>query len=160
PGIVDDMKAYRRWLDPSLREAYALEEAKGDDGDKRRQLHASLALLPVDPGQVDYLFQRLLTANPQELLVIRETLQPHADDVSARLWDVMQERTRPPGERLRAACALAAYAEDDPRWEGVSREVVKRLLGENSLEIAGWAEALRPACHHMLAPLAVILLEY
>src|SRR5262249_26078094 len=106
PGIVDDMKAYRRWLDPSLPEAYALEEAKGDDGDKRRQLHASLALLPVDPGQVDYLFQRLLTANPQELLVIRETLQPHADDVSARLWDVMQERTRPPGERLRAACAL------------------------------------------------------
>ena len=56
PGIVKDMAPYRRWLDPLLHEAYAQAEASNDP---RKQLHASLALLPVDSGQVEYLYGRL-----------------------------------------------------------------------------------------------------
>ena len=63
PGIVKDMAPYRRWLDPLLREAYAQAEK---DKDPRKQLHASLALLPVDPGQVDYLYGRLLKGKPRK----------------------------------------------------------------------------------------------
>jgi hypothetical protein len=47
PGVVRDMAPYRRWLDEPLRQAYA--EAKVG-GDARKQLHASLARLPVDAG--------------------------------------------------------------------------------------------------------------
>src|SRR5207244_2805243 len=50
PDIVEKMAPYRRWLDASLREEY--DKAGGD---KRKRLHASLALLPVDDSQVDYL---------------------------------------------------------------------------------------------------------
>ena len=45
PAIVADMAPYRRWLDPLLHDAYAQAEK---DKDRRKQLHASLALLPVD----------------------------------------------------------------------------------------------------------------
>jgi formylglycine-generating enzyme required for sulfatase activity len=56
PEIINSMRPYRRWADPLLREAYAEAER---DGNARRQLHASLALLPVDPDQGQYLKERL-----------------------------------------------------------------------------------------------------
>ena len=45
-----------------LREAY-----DGAPPKSSRKLHASLALLPVDAGQVDYLYGRLLEADAREL---------------------------------------------------------------------------------------------
>ena len=49
PSIVQDMGSYRRWINPLLHEDYGKAEA---DKDARKQLHASLALLPVDGTQV------------------------------------------------------------------------------------------------------------
>src|SRR5262249_5437331 len=156
PGIVSNMDPYRGWLDGLLRESYADAEANED---ARRQLPASLALLPIDPGQVWYLCDRVLAASPEELFVIREALQAHAGEASTRLWEVLEDRKRPPGARLRAACVLAAYADDDERWPGVSREVAMRLVAENSLVIAGWAKALRPVRRYLLPTLATLLVE-
>src|SRR5262249_51134417 len=58
PLIIRAMAPYRRWIDRELREVYARAEGGGNN---RKQLHASLALLPADPGQVEYLVGRLLT---------------------------------------------------------------------------------------------------
>src|SRR5262245_27160609 len=156
PAAVADMASYRRWLDEPLREAYAEAEAKGD---ARKQLHASLALLPVDTGQVDYLYQRLLTAEPNEVIVLREALRPHAETLSTRLWAVLENARSAPGQRLRAACALAGYAEDDDRGQQVSSDVAARLVAENALVMGKWAEALRPVRRHLLPPLAALLVE-
>src|SRR5262249_25176248 len=71
PDIVAEMAPYRRWLNDLLREAFAQAEA---DHDAPKQLHASLALLPVDDGQVAYLFDRLLAAAPHEVPVVRDAL--------------------------------------------------------------------------------------
>src|SRR5262249_4562564 len=120
PAVVADMASYRRWLNEPLREAYAEAEAKGD---VRKQLHASLALLPSDPGQVDYLHRRLLDAGPDEVVAIRDLLTPHKDTLVEPLWAVLEDRAIDPGRRLRAACALAAYALDDGRWEKVRGDV-------------------------------------
>jgi len=46
PIIVKDMTAYRRWLDPLLRDASREAEANQE---ARKQLHISLALLPWTP---------------------------------------------------------------------------------------------------------------
>ena len=105
---------YRRWVDPLLADAYAQAEANQD---ARKQLHASLALLPVDPRQVDYLYGRLLKAEPQELVVIRQALFDRRQDLTERLWTVLANPKNDQDERLRAACALAAFAPDDPRWK-------------------------------------------
>ena len=58
-----------------MREAYAEAE---NNGESRKQLNASLALLPIDAGQVDFLFGRLLQAEPGELVVICEALRPYS----------------------------------------------------------------------------------
>jgi formylglycine-generating enzyme required for sulfatase activity len=156
PGVVGDMRPYRRWLDPLLRQAYAEAEAGGDS---RKQLRASLALLPSDPGQVDYLRGRLLTAGPDEVVAIRDVLAPHKEALAEPLWRVLEDVKADPGQRLRAACTLAAYAPDDGRWEKVSGDVAGRLVAENALVVGQWAGALKPVGRHLLPPLAALLVE-
>src|SRR5262249_21263943 len=88
PAIVEDMAPYRRWADPRLR--VALREAEANH-DPRKRLHVSLALLPVDATQGDYLYGRLLDAQPQEVPVIRDFLDPHKDGLRERLWAVVEK---------------------------------------------------------------------
>ena len=122
-------------------------------------MHASLALLPMDAGQVEYLYERLLTAEPHEVIVLREALRPHAATLKNRLWAVLEDARSDPGRRLRAACALAGYAEDDDRWQNVNKDVAARLVAENAFVISKWAEALRPVRRHLLSPLAALLVK-
>ncbi len=85
PAIVLEMGSYRRWINPLLHEAYLKAEAAKD---ARKQLHASLALLPVDGTQVAYLYDRLLDAEPHEVPVIRDALAAHKDALLEKLWAV------------------------------------------------------------------------
>ena len=57
PPIIQEIEGYRLWADPLLRE----ENDRAAVGSPQK-LHASLALLPVDPGQTTYLYDRLLDA--------------------------------------------------------------------------------------------------
>jgi serine/threonine protein kinase/formylglycine-generating enzyme required for sulfatase activity len=156
PAIVKDMAPYRRWIDPLLRDAYRRAEANQDS---RKQLHASLALLEVDPGQVAYLYGRLLRAEPHEVAVLREALHPYRDQMTNRLWDVLMNRHNHQDLRFRAACALASYAPDDPRWAQVCDDVLAKLAAEDLFVIAQWAEALRPVGRFLLRPLAGMLAD-
>ncbi len=45
----------------------------------REHLHASLALLPVDPRQADYLSGRLFISSPSDVSVLREAVRPLKD---------------------------------------------------------------------------------
>ncbi len=130
PSIVKEMAPYRRWLDPLLHEASAQAEKENDP---RKQLHASLALLPVDSGQVEYLYGRLLQGQPQEVIVIREALSDHMQDITERLWKLLENPQNDQDQRFRAACALAAFAPDDPRWETVGGTEAATLVGQNLL---------------------------
>ncbi len=60
--IIKQLSRYRRWAKPRL--VHLLGESEKTSRD---HLHASLALLPVDAAQGDYLFGRLLNADPFEL---------------------------------------------------------------------------------------------
>ena len=154
PGIVKDMAPYRRWVDPLLHEAYAQAEK---DNDPRKQLHASLALLPVDSGQVEYLYGRLLKGEPQEVVVIREALSATRQDLTERLWTLLENPKNDQDQRFRAACALAAFAPDDPRWEKVSGDVAATLVIQKPFVIAQWTEALKGVGRWLIPPLADFL---
>ena len=99
------MRDYRRWVDPRA-EASELDKASDDHA---RQLHASLALLPVDATQVDYLFNRLLTATPSELPVLRDALKTHRSTLTPKLWTVLESAKPGDASLLPAASALASY---------------------------------------------------
>jgi eukaryotic-like serine/threonine-protein kinase len=129
PAIVGEMKEYRQWADPLLREESDMAEAKS-----RQKLHVSLALLPVDPGQVDYLYGRLLDAQPHEVPVIRDALGPQKDALLDKLWAVVETpENGKESQRLRAAAALAKYDPESEKWKTYGPLVVNDLVLENPL---------------------------
>jgi formylglycine-generating enzyme required for sulfatase activity len=152
PAIIENMAAYRQWTDPLLR----AENHNAADG-SRPKLHISLALLPVDPGQVEYLYQRLLDAEPQEVAVIVDALAPHRDGLKEKLWVVVltPEKGKEP-QRLRAAAALAKYDPDNVEWTKANALVVEDLVQENAVFLSHWTEAYRPVRAHLFAPLSVV----
>ena len=132
-------------------------------------LHASLALLPVDASQVDYLFNRLLTATPGELPVLRDALKPHRSTLTPKLWTVLESAKPGDASLLPSASALASYDPDDARWErgrqggsgvGVGQSRLPRPLARSPASRAWQADGSarddlpdkgRPETEHTLA---------
>jgi formylglycine-generating enzyme required for sulfatase activity len=134
------MSGYRQWTDPLLRE----ESARAAAG-SRQKLHTSLALLPADAGQVDYLSGRLLDARPQEVPVIREALAPHKGALREKLWAVAEAPEKgKESQRLRAAAALAKYDPEGERWPKVREAVTNDLVTVPAVYLVVWMESLRP----------------
>jgi formylglycine-generating enzyme required for sulfatase activity len=153
-AIVQDMAPYRRWINPLLREEYARAYTTND---RRMGLHTSLALAPVDPGQKAFLYNRLLLAQPQEVIPIRKGLQPFRAQLTEQLWRFLANRQEIADNRFRVACALADYTPHDPRWETVREDVAAHLVVQPSSTLGAWAEALRPVGPTLLVPLAAFL---
>ena len=156
PAIVKELSGYRRWADPQLvRVAQELARAQETDAQRREHLHASLALLPVDPSQVDYLFNRLLSATENELPVLRDALKTHQSTLTPKLWTVL-ESAKPDAGLLPAASALASYDPDNARWESAGGKVAQALVSVNSIYLGNWLEYLTDVRSKLTAPLATI----
>ena len=155
PDIIRAIKTSdRRWTDPELRQigAEAAENSK-------EKLHASLALLPVEPGQAEYLYRRLLNANPSELPVIRKALDGHQAELVERLWAVLEEHSSEPGPALLCGVRLAGYVPGatEERWLSASGFITERLLAsviKNPSDYAPLLETLRPIRKRLLASLS------
>jgi eukaryotic-like serine/threonine-protein kinase len=151
PDIVVAMRDYRQLVGPSLR-----SELDKRSDDSRQKLHASLALLPVDASQVDYLFNRLIKATPNEFSVIRDALKIHRMTLTPKLWRVLESAKPDDDALLPAASALASYAPDDPRWEAESGKLAQALVTINSIYLGPWLDALRPVRGKLAGPLVSI----
>jgi serine/threonine protein kinase/formylglycine-generating enzyme required for sulfatase activity len=152
PGIVAEMEGYRRWTDPLLRDEY--QKAKPNS---RPQLHASLALLPVDPGQVEYLYQRLLDAGPHEVAVLRDALAPHKEQLVDKLWGVVKRPAKgKESQRLPAAAALARYDPKGEKWAKAQGCVADDLVAVPAVYLAVWMESLRPVRAKLLPHLSAV----
>jgi serine/threonine protein kinase/formylglycine-generating enzyme required for sulfatase activity len=127
--------------------------AKSEPGSKPR-LHAGLILVKRDASLVPELYDRMLHAEAYEFPVIREALRSHQQDLTERLWVVLEEADNDRGQRFRAACVLAAYAPEDPRWEKVGGDVAAELVTQNTLVADKWVAALRPVRTKLLVPLS------
>jgi formylglycine-generating enzyme required for sulfatase activity len=159
PRLVAKLPPFRHWANAQLR--WHLQESPEDS---KEHLHASLALLPVDEGQVEYLYRRLLEAGPAELPVIRDALLGHRDALTGRLWAVLEDGQADRGHRFRAACVLAAYdATGDEvnrnRWRGVTPFVADSLLAAvqaNPSHYVPLLKTLEPVRERLLDPLAMV----
>jgi formylglycine-generating enzyme required for sulfatase activity len=154
PRLVERLTGYRRWANPRL---VRLAQASKDDSKVR--LHASLALVPVDPSQTDYLARRILTASPTELPVIWRILTAHHPAPVKRFWEVLDDPKADPDQRLRAACVLANdhAVGTETRWDAVAPFVTDRLIAsihKNPNHYAPLIEMLRPVRQPLLAPLS------
>jgi hypothetical protein len=151
PGIITEMHDHRALVDPLLKEQN--HQAANDSPQK---LHTSLALLPVDPEQLGYLYERLLNAGPTQLPVIREALLGYRDDLVERLWKALGDAKDTPDRRFRAACVLATYDPGGDAWQNVSTFVTDHLLTAlqwNPSHYATLLDQLRPVRARLVPPL-------
>jgi eukaryotic-like serine/threonine-protein kinase len=156
PAIIGELRGYRKWADVLLR-----QELGSQADDSRGKLNTSLALLPVDPDQVDFLYHRLLTAEPNELPVIREALFPYRNALIAKLWQAVEKPAK--GEkktRLRAAATLAKYDPENGKWDQYSAAAVDDVVQENPIFLSQWSEAFRPVKDRLLQALSAIYRDH
>ncbi len=151
PEIVRAMRDYRGRVDPTLR-----KELENRPAGSRQKLHASLALLPVNATQVNYLLDRLTKATPTELPVLRDALRPNKTTVTAKLWTVLQSATPNDASLLPTASALASYDAHDAKWETVGDRLAQALVSVNPVYLGSWLDALRPVRGKLTASLAAI----
>lgn len=152
PAVILEVSKFRQWADPLLREENAKAAAQS-----RQKLHASLALLPVDPDQVDYLYGRLLAAEPNEVPVIRDALAKHKNELLNKLWIVVES----PGkgnesQRLRAASALAKYDPQSTKWATAQAALANDLVALPAVYLSSWLELLRPVRTKLIPHLSVV----
>src|SRR5260370_38944174 len=122
----------------------------------KERLRASLALLPVDEAQIDYLFPFLRQAEPGDLLVIRKQVAPFRAKVVEPLWLRIKEKGIGPHQRVVLACLVAGCDPDNESWTEVAKEVVHQLVKENLLLVKAWMDALRPVRRFLLSDLAKV----
>jgi formylglycine-generating enzyme required for sulfatase activity len=132
---------------------------KSDVTDHDR-LRLSLALLPGDPRQVDYLRKRILSIELAELLAVREALSPYQRQLQAGLWNVLEGTAEAAESRFASALVLAHAAGDDlaeqEKWKGHAAFVVARLLDSISADPSSYeplVAALRPVRRALLPAL-------
>ena len=140
PGIVSEIEPNRQWADRLLR-----NENDKAAANSREKLHASLALMPVDPGQVDYLYGRLLGAAPNEVPVIRDALAPHKRRLARQT--VGRRGNTGEGQGIATAASGGGVGEVRPGEREVgdrSRGCRQRSGGSAPCYLCQWIEALRP----------------
>ena len=153
PAIIGELPRYRKWADPLLRLEYDHASANS-----RKQLHASLALLSVDPSQVPYLYGRLLEAEAHEVPVIRDALATHKDELLDKLWAVVEKPEKgKESQRLRAAAALAKFDPESEKWAEASGPTVDQLVAENPVFLGVWIESFRPIKRKLLPALRTFI---
>ncbi len=152
PAIVESMAGYRRWANPMLREMLS----RSPEGSPER-LRASLALLPVDDGQIDGLCDRLLEADADTLPVLCDALKPHrARLIVPKLWPALEAARPGDSHLLPVASALADYDPEDARWKKVAGGVAEAVVTVNAIYLRSWLDALRPVHQKLVSPLAAI----
>ncbi len=72
------------------------------------------------------------------------------------LWNTALDPRLGDQLQFQAACALATYAPDDPRWSRLNKFVAGRLVTLEASALVPWREALRPAKNQLIEPLTLI----
>ncbi len=154
PSIVIQLHPLRNDATPLLRKEHqaAVEPS-------RAKLHTSLALLPGDDGQIDYLHEQLLQAGASDFPVIRDALAGHRVALSERLWNEARSG-EDRGRRFHAAAALATYEPDGAGWRDVREPTAQALTLVKPEYLSDWKEALRPVRAELLAPLSAIFRDH
>ena len=160
-----------------------LKRVVSDTGrDPKAKLHASLALLPVDPNQAVYLEERLLDSGPKDLRVLRDALRgDRSNQISSaptdrrwagllgdalrgdrsklvpKLWSIL-DLAKPDDPRiLPAAGTLALY---EPAnligWSANGDKVAQSLVSVNFVYLKDWLDDLREVRNRLKPPLAAI----
>jgi eukaryotic-like serine/threonine-protein kinase len=154
PAIVGRISNYRRWADWRLRSL-----ARSARHTSREELNASLALLPVDRSQLQFLQEKLLVASPSEFPVLRDAMMHYHRELIPKLWSVLESAKAGDEDMLRAAGALASYDPASPNWQTAVEKLAPALVAVNPIYLGSWLDALRPVRGRLATSLVAIFRE-
>jgi serine/threonine protein kinase len=126
PSIFEKLQWSRGFAIPLLKHSFADAAAT-----PRQKLNVGLALADSEPEMLEASFQRLLDSDLTTSLVMRNLLESHRQDLTPRLWKILNDADRDSPTRFRAALALAKYdppQEDAAQWQKCAEFVVKQLI--------------------------------
>jgi eukaryotic-like serine/threonine-protein kinase len=136
-NIIGQLSRYRWWAERPLRRM--LMESNPES---REYLHASLALLPGDRDQIAYLLQRLVTADPTQMGLLRDSLEPYRHMLIAPLWTELRRAKRGEKRILPLAGVLAGYDPANSSWSEVDDKVAEAMVRGKVDDLRGWRQAL------------------
>jgi formylglycine-generating enzyme required for sulfatase activity/tRNA A-37 threonylcarbamoyl transferase component Bud32 len=144
--VLDTLKPQYDEIAPELRRLMARRDLADHD-----RLRLSLALLPGDPAQIDYLRDRMLSIGLAELLAVREAVAPYEDRLRDDLWRALDKGHAKPEERFSAALILARHERDGSQrvtdWQPHAPFLTRRLLDSVTSDPSSYeplVAALRP----------------
>ncbi|MEZ6120334.1 MAG: serine/threonine-protein kinase [Pirellulaceae bacterium] len=146
PNTIGQLDLRNRRIDAELRRVMV-------EGDRDERLRASLALLPNDAGQAEFLFQQCFEISPQELGVVRTVLGDSLKQRVPELQAILRDTTQAADRRFRAGVLLAAdgtnvnHANDEDLTANAEFLAV-RLISEcerNPQQTADWLSLWQPA---------------
>ena len=121
--IGDELPSLRRWANGPLKQV-----ADDEAVPHAQRLRASLAIIPADPSQRQYLKSRLLDCNVAEFPVIRDSLNPHRQKLLPELWHTLRDGEAGEQSRFHAGMALASYAAQAEDWTDADAEFLAAAL--------------------------------
>src|SRR5262249_48952120 len=134
-----------------------LQVAQDSSAENKRRRKANLALLSTELADVDFLGERLLTGEPDEVGVVAHALRDYDPEMGKGFWEILKNREANADRRLRAACALAVLDPGSNRWAQVSRDVAGKLVTEPLGSLPGWEKDLEPVGERLVQPLVEIV---
>lgn len=151
PGIVEKLAGYRRWSESLLHSQFAAAR-----NDSREKLHAAIALLPADATKVDYLREQLTRVTPSQFPAVRDAIRTYGGEIIEPLWETALDSKHSRERRFLAACALAQFASNDPRWSEIAALVSGHLVSREASDFLAWRDALAPARVQLVDALSTI----
>lgn len=149
PSVLSDLDHVRKWADPLLK----IKVDESADGSAEK-LNFSLALLPVDNSQIDYLSGQLPICTLEQFPVVRKALLPYKDKITNMLWRLVQDEEQDVSQRFQSAAALATYTPGDERWKEVAPFIAQHLTSTiTSVYVGEWLRLLQPVRHQLTDPL-------
>jgi serine/threonine protein kinase len=154
PAILADLAEEREQVRGRLLEVWQEPDTPEN---RPRRMRAALALLPGEPALRDALVSWMLEVpDPEELLLVRAALRPHAEELRGGLWQRLEDPETAPEQRLRILAALALFDPKGPGWATAGESVLETWLSADPLSLGVWTEALRPARDRLLGPLTKV----
>ena len=128
--------------------------------DRPEKLRASLARLDRDPGQIEYLIERLTSLSPAEAQVVGAALAEQQQSRAAtagRLWKLLTGRKADDNGVLPVATALIQLDPDErPKWNQRGPLVSEALVRANIVHFGQWLDLLKDAKRSLQPTLAAI----
>ncbi|NUQ64095.1 MAG: protein kinase [Pirellulales bacterium] len=151
--ILESLRPFRDEVLPTLQ---GLAHSDSATPRQRTRMAAAELVLGRQADRrelLDLLSERLLEADADEFLVLRDLLKPYHAQTADWFWERAAGAKVGRSETFRAACALALLDPKRPGWDAIAADVAALLLSQDSLELPDWIAALRPVAGKLRAPL-------